>query len=197
MTQDLLCVVDLQPGFLGRSYCRTWETKRRLAAIVRAIDRWARQDKPVVLLEWADYGDTLREVKEAAANTPRRLTVKKNDDDGGADLLASLRKNDRQVGWSGSRSVYLVGAFGQFCVARTAKGLAHLGVRSKIVVPLCIWAPDWGHQETTAWRDKKNARDASVDHIRSYETEWVCGEYEPKFIMSLPRERKAVTHVFA
>lgn len=115
--------VDLQPDF----------TASKKPSIIKAaqeeVRRAIRFNYGIVFLEYDGFGDTLPEVKRLASGYKNQITILKDDDDGGHDVVDGVFKNGLKL-----NQVRVCGVNTDMCVHDTIRTIVNLSPASKIII---------------------------------------------------------------
>jgi hypothetical protein len=126
----VLIIVDMQWHFLRTIPRRA--RKLAVAAIVREIEAARAINAPIVILEFADCGDTINKIRRALAGYELRCTMQKSAESGVREVMETCRQCQFPM-----TMFRLVGVNTDACVYQTA---AELGMRAsvEVVVDACL-----------------------------------------------------------
>ena len=103
-----LCIIDMQNYFKA--------SREVEEEVIHEIRLAKRRMGHIIVLEYEYYGPTLSSIKKELKNHPRVKFIKKGRDNGGPNVIGTLR-------WYKIDTVRVVGVNRCFCVAETAQYL--------------------------------------------------------------------------
>jgi nicotinamidase-related amidase len=136
MRGAILVITDMQEHFAEAS------DGRLLQNVCHLIDIAIAEGRPIAVLEWEGWGDTLAPIRLKLADYGAAFTVLKRSDGGAQDLLAACREQDLATGkW------IVCGVSINACVKATVCGLAFSSGHPAVDVITCACAdhfpPRW------------------------------------------------------
>jgi nicotinamidase-related amidase len=115
--------IDLQHGF------KAADNPRIIKAAQEEVRRAIRFNYGIIFLQYWGFGPTFPEIKHIARNYDNKITVQKNDDDGGANVLDAAFEKGFNL-----NKFRVCGVNTDMCVYDTIYSLTHLSPASKILV---------------------------------------------------------------
>ena len=124
MNRVTLCVIDMQPYFIG---CDSDTTSRVVDLVQRAIQR----QMGIVVLEYSGCGGTSERICNLLRHYRKAAFVTKAKNDGSTEFIETCDF----YGFSTSK-IFVCGVFTEYCVAQTVRGLRTKLPYSRIAVVL-------------------------------------------------------------
>ena len=106
--KNVLCIVDVQTGFVSHEYARD--------GVKEEIDNAIQRGWTIVVLEYVGYGRTDKGIRDKMANYDKVFYALKNDDNGADELITILS----HLGVGSPREVRFCGVNTCCCVRDTA-----------------------------------------------------------------------------
>jgi nicotinamidase-related amidase len=124
-TIKLLLVIDMQIGF------KESKSKRVISECQKLIQQAIKNKDKIVILEYVDFGETRKEIKDALGNYKVKYIIK-NTDDGGDHVHSYLQKRNWQA-----TEIKVCGICLSACVRVTSERLADMGYEVAVIKKAC------------------------------------------------------------
>jgi nicotinamidase-related amidase len=118
-----LVIVDMQPAFAAAN-CGTTTNN-----ILKLIEEAKTQSAPIVILEFANYGKTRKDINDAVKDYDKTKRMTKYEDDGSSEVVEALADVPKKAKVCGVNLGY--------CVLSTALGLVQKGAEVELVKEAC------------------------------------------------------------
>lgn len=126
-SDDTLLIVDMQVGFPTSNDKRTITNCRQL--IIKAKKSKAN----IIYLTFENYGKVLDVLQKAVKSYEKKYFVTKTENNGAIEVNELIAKNKDKFG----QRIFVCGVNYNFCVKETARGLAMLSYRIKVLKEAC------------------------------------------------------------
>lgn len=115
--------IDIQPGFAAAA------DHGLIKVAQEEVKRAMRYNYGIVFLEYKGHGETFSQIKNIAHDYDNKITVEKNTDDGGLDVLDAAFQHNLSV-----NHIRVCGVYTGMCVYHTLFSLTSLSPSSKVLV---------------------------------------------------------------